>query len=394
MRQPASATGFPVLTAHSKKPTRRPAAQSPAPRPAADGARGPRNGDLPAGESAAKPASIYDVAKMAGVSIKTVTRVVNQLGGVTEPTRARVAQAIDALSYKPNFFARGLASGRSFLIGLLCDVPAAGSSYIAELQKGMASVCREAGYHLIIESVDAQRADLDRIVSSFIARSRLHAVVLTPPVCDSRTVIHALNEAKTPFVRIAPQRQLPNAIDVCIDNKQAAYEMTSYLIGLGHRHIGFIKGTADHGDAVARYEGYRAALADNRLAFREEFCAQGSFTYQSGLEAGEKLLTLKTRPTAIFAGNDEMAAGVIATCQRFDLRVPQDLALAGFDDSLIARVVWPKLTTCRQPIEEMARLAVLLLVGGSTGDRPAERMLNYELVVRESTAPPLPAQHH
>lgn len=332
------------------------------------------------------------MAKRAGVSVKTVTRVINRADGVTEATRARVTDAIEALSYKPNFFARGLASGRSYLVGLLCDVPAAGSAYIAELQKGMFSVCRDAGRHLIIESFDTQKPDLGRALSSFIAKSRLEGVVLTPPLCDRREIIEAMEDSQTPFVRIAPERPLANSIDVCIDNQQAAYEMTAYLISLGHRHIGFIKGPADHGDANERYEGYRAALKDNQLAFEEAFCAQGCYTYQSGLTAGETLLAPGLRPTAIFACNDEMAVGVIAICQRFNLRVPEDLSVAGFDDSLIARVVWPTLTTCRQPIEEMARMAVQVLVDRNNGDRPAEQLLNYELVVRESTAPPTAPQ--
>ena len=335
-----------------------------------------------------KPASIYDVAKRANVSIKTVSRVVNHLSNVGDETRKRVMEAVEALSYRPNLYARGLASERSFLIGLLCDIPAAGSGYVSALQIGMLSRCRKEGYHLIVESVDGQKSDLGDQVRAFVAVSQLHGVVLTSPLCDLPAVVEALESSRTPFVRIAPEKPLPHSIDVRIDDRTAAYDMTTYLIGLGHRRIGFIKGTADHGDAKARLEGYRAALAQAGLPFLEELCVQGQFTYLSGIEASERLLSLKKRPTAIFACNDDMAAAVLATSQRFNLKIPQQLSVAGFDDSLVAQVVWPRLTTCRQPIEEMAQAAVSILIQRSAEQGPFEKRLSHELVVRESTAPP------
>jgi len=340
------------------------------------------------GTAAQKPASIYDVAKRAGVSIKTVSRVVNRQTNVSDETRTRVKEAVDALSYRPNIFARGLASERSFLIGLLCDAPAAGSGYIAALQLGILSRCREEGYHLIVESLDGQNPNLGRQVQSLVTESSLHGVVLTPPLCDAPVVIEALTRAHTPFVRIAPEKPLAGSIDVRIDDRKAAYDMTAYLIALGHRRIGFIKGKPEHGAASARFEGYRAALAQAGLPFVEELCVQGFFSYQSGMEAGERLLSLKKRPSAIFAANDDMAAAVLACAQRFNLKIPQQLSVAGFDDSIVAEVVWPRLTTCRQPIRQMAEAAVSMLITRPKEDGPFERRLDHELVVRESTAPP------
>ncbi|MDE2182526.1 MAG: LacI family DNA-binding transcriptional regulator [Alphaproteobacteria bacterium] len=335
---------------------------------------------------AQKPASIYDVAKRAGVSIKTVSRVVNRQSNVSEATRTRVLAAVEALSYRPNIFARGLASEKSFLIGLLYDNPSAG--YVAALQLGVLSRCRDEGYHLIVESLDAQSPQLSAQVHSLVTESSLHGVILTPPLCDLPAVIEALKRANTPFVRIAPEKPLAGASDVRIDDHKAAYDMTAYLIGLGHKRIGFIKGHPDHGAANARFEGYRAALAHAGLPFIEEICVQGFFSYQSGMEAGERLLSLKRRPTAIFAGNDDMAAAVLAASQRFNLKIPQQLSVAGFDDSLVAQVVWPRLTTCRQPIREMAEAAVAMLIQKSSDEASFERHLDHELVVRESTAPP------
>ena len=343
-----------------------------------------RNPTLP--PDTAKPASIYDVAKRAGVSIKTVSRVVNRQSNVSDTTRTRVMEAVEALSYRPNIFARGLASERSFLIGLLYDNPSAG--YIAALQLGVLSRCRDEGYHLIVESLDAQNPNIGAQVHSLVTESTLHGVILTPPLCDVTAVIDALVRANTPFVRIAPEKSLPGASDVRIDDHKAAYDMTAYLIGLGHRRIGFIKGHPNHGAANARFEGYRAALAHAGLPLIEELCVQGFFSYQSGMEAGERLLSLKQRPTAIFAGNDDMAAAVLAASQRFNLKIPQQLSVAGFDDSLVAQVVWPRLTTCRQPIREMAEAAVSMLIQKPAEDGNVERRLDHELVVRESTAPP------
>jgi LacI family transcriptional regulator len=338
------------------------------------------------GDTAAKPASIYDVARRAGVSIKTVSRVVNHQSNVSDATRERVMEAVKSLSYRPNVFARGLASEHSFLIGLLYDNPSAG--YMSAVQLGVLDRCRDEGYHLIVERLDAQNPDPGREVHALVKESSLYGVILTPPLCDMPAIIDALIKAHTPFVRIAPQKHLSETADVQIDDHKAAFDMTTYLIGLGHKRIGFIKGHPDHGAAQSRFEGYRAALALADIPFIEEICMQGFFSYQSGLEACERLLTLKQRPTAIFAANDDMAAAALATAQRFNLKVPQQLSVAGFDDSMVAQVVWPRLTTCRQPIREMAAAAVSILVQASHEDGSVERRLDHELVVRESTAAP------
>lgn len=333
----------------------------------------------------AKRASIYDVAARAGVSIKTVSRVVNKKPNISDETRDRVLKAADELSYRPNIHAKGLASERSFLIGLLYDNPS--PSYVAGVQLGAMQECRERGYHLIVEELDSQSAGLHQAVQALAEQSSLHGVILTPPLCDAPAVLKALTEAGLPFVQIAPARRRSGVPYVSIDEFQAGLDMTAYLIGLGHRRIGFIKGNPHHGASHARYDGYRKGLAEAGIPFAEELCAQGYFSYQSGVEAGEKLLSLKKRPTAIFSSNDDMAAGVLAASQRFSLKIPQDLSVVGFDDSEIAHVVWPRLTTCRQPIREMAAEAVSMLI-----ERPLEdalgRLLSHHVIVGESTAAP------
>lgn len=330
-----------------------------------------------------KSASIYDVARQAGVSIKTVSLVINRQPNVSPQTRTAVLEAIKALSYRPNVFARGLASERSYLIGMLYETP---GSYIADLQQGALATCRQEGYHLIVEILPQDETPLRQRARALVSESVLHGVILTPPLCDSAALLAELSEAHTPLVRIAPGTKMAGHASVGIDERQAAHEMTAYLIQLGHRRIGFVKGHPDHVASHARFEGYRMALAEAGIAIDEELCADGMFSYQSGLAAGENLLGLKRRPTAIFAGNDDMAAGVLAVSQRFNIRIPDQLSLAGFDDSLVAQVVWPRLTTCRQPIKELASAAVSILI--QNNGAPVERLLKHEIVVRESTAPP------
>lgn len=327
-------------------------------------------------------ADIHDVAKRAGVSVKTVSRVLNGEANVTEKTRQLVMETIGALSYRPNEAARGLASQTSRLVGLLFDNPSA--AYVAGVQLGAMNRCRDEGCHLIVEMFDSGAKDLCAKVLKLVEESTLHGLVLTPPLCDAPLLIDALTRAGVRFVAIAPQRRLSGALEVSIDDARAAFDMTKYLIGLGHRRIGFIRGHPGHGAAHQRFDGFCAAHNQAGMPIDPELCARGYFSYQSGLEAAEQLLRLKHPPTAIFAANDDMAAATLSAAHKLGLRTPEDLSVSGFDDSLIAQVVWPQLTTCRQPIAEMASAAVAMLIEPGT----ASGRLEHEIVVRESTAPP------
>lgn len=338
-----------------------------------------------------KAATIYDVAERAKVSIKTVSKVINNLPEVSRATRSRVQTAIEELSFRPNQLARGLASQRSFMVGLFCDAPAAGSGYIARIQMAILTICQKEGYHLIVECIHATNQNITQQVHALIAQSKLAGVVLTPPLSDLPVLIEALKATNTPIVRFSPETQQTDVIDVDIDNCQAAYDITKYLLGLGHRRIGFIRGPLDHADARARLEGYRKALAEADIPWLDEYCLTGNYTYKSGMQAGEKLLTLKERPTAIFASNDDMASGVMASSLRYNLRIPQDLSIAGFDDALFAHAMSPRLTTIRQPIGEMAEAAVTALI--HHGDKPVGLLrLPHKIIVRGSTARPNPSE--
>jgi LacI family transcriptional regulator len=175
-----------------------------------------------------------------------------------------------------------------------------------------------------------------------------------------------------------------------MDDRLAAYEMTKHLIELGHRDIGFIIGHPDHGASHLRHQGFMEAMADSGLTVRPERVEQGYFSFRSGFEAAERLLTGGDRPTAVFASNDDMALGVMAVANRLRLNVPETLSVAGFDDTPGAKVVWPQLTTVRQPIAAMAGAAADMLLNGVSwdeGELPPSKLLDFELVVRESTGP-------
>lgn len=334
-----------------------------------------------------KAVTIYDVARRAGVSIKTVSMVLNNLPVVSAETRERVRAAIDALSYSPNRLARGLASHRSFMLGLFCDGSAIGSTYIAQIQMAMLKMCQKEGYHLVVEYVEPSSPSLAHQVQRLMVQSNLAGGILIPPLSDLGDLIEALKHTETPIARYSPEQSAAGFFDVDIDNVQAGYDMTVYLLKLGHRRIGFVRGPSDHADARARFVGYRRALVDAGLSESDELCVPGDFTYKAGVLAGDTLLAMTRRPTAILAANDDMAAGVLASSLRFNLKVPDDLSIAGFDDSLFAQAMWPRLTTCRQPIAEMTETVVAALIGHKTADGGGI-VFPHTIVVRESTAAP------
>lgn len=220
---------------------------------------------------------------------------------------------------------------------------------------------------------------------------RMDGVILTPPVTDHAGVMDALDNASAPYVRIAPDRDLDRAPYVYMDDRQAAFEMTEYLIGLGHTDIAFVRGHPEHGASHHRFEGYQSALAKHGIELRAQRIAQGYFSFRSGIEAAESLLAEPSLPTAVFASNDDMALGVVSVANRMGLHVPGTLSVVGFDDAPIARFVWPSLTTVRQPMSELAAAAADMLITRATVDadgRPTRRMLDFQIVVRESAAPP------
>ena len=333
--------------------------------------------------------TIVDVAREAGVSIKTVSRVLNHEPGVHESTRDQVLKVVEALRYRPKQSARSLAGGRSFLIGLLYYDPSA--LFVGSVQQGATLRCRELGYHLVVESLHNDAPDLRQQIDRMVMALRPDGMILTPPLCDNPEVLAALRESGTPCVLMSPERDLPGVPSVRMDDVHAAEEITNLLLSLGHRRIAFIKGPPDQSASAARYQGFANALRAHDIEPDPELIQPGDFTFASGRDAAHQLLSRRQRPTAVFASNDDMALGVLAAAQRLGLPVPTDLSVAGFDDSPMAALVWPPLTTVRQPVAEMARTAVEMLVSVQRPDMASQveadlhKVLAHELVVRDST---------
>jgi LacI family transcriptional regulator len=326
--------------------------------------------------------TISDVAVAAGVSMKSVSRVINGEPNVTPRLAEKVESAIAALGYVPDLAARSLASGRSFTIGILYDNPS--PNYTMKLQAGAYRACRAHGYHLLIEHVDTSRDDVAEQLRGVLLNARLDGFILTPPVCDSDAALTVLEERGVPYVRVSPAAFPGRSPSVAIDEVAAARDLTEHLVALGHSKIGIINGPEQHLAAIARRQGVVDVVREHDLPAPVE--AYGGFEFVTGIKAGLELLSSNDRPTAIFAGNDDAAAGVMAAAAQLGLKVPDDVAIAGFDDSWIALTVWPSLTTIHQPIEDLAKMAVNVLLDRKGAMKSAGNiLLDYHMVIRGST---------
>ena len=328
--------------------------------------------------------TIKEVSKLAGVSFKTVSRVLNNEKNVSDETRRRVEQVVAELNFRPSLAARTLAGRKSFQIALLYDNPS--PYYVYHLLAGAQGACAELGYRLLTQPVDACSPGLVQDVIGLIDETHLDGLILSPPVGEAAPLLDELDARGLSYVRIQPGIRPGEGRSVTIDDAAAARELTGHLISLGHRAIACITGPDSHASSLERVEGYRAALAANGVAFDPGLVVAGDYSFQSGRAAARALLDRPDRPGAIFAGNDDMAAGVLAVAHELEIDVPGALSIAGFDDSDLAAAVWPPLTTIHQPVSELARTAVELLL---TPDRASDRItLDYELIVRASTGRP------
>jgi LacI family transcriptional regulator len=336
-----------------------------------------------------KRARIKDVAERAGVSSMTVSRVLNQETKVSHAKRNLVMKAAKELNYRPNVAARRLASNKSFFIGLLyVDLD---TSYLSKfILKGL-KICRSTGHHLVAEEIDEDIEKSLNSVKELIEVTRVDGLILLPPICNEPQLLAMLQEANVTFVRIAPDTQLNMSPYICMDDYQASYEITELLIKQGHKKIGHIIGNPNQGVSRLRYQGYLDALRSNQINVPPEYIEQGLFTFDSGFEAAKKILSLTDRPTAIVASNDEMAASVISAAHVNRIVVPDELSITGFDDGQLAVSVSPNLTTVRQPIQEMAKLAIDIIASGQFSDlskansREYRNVLDFEIIERNST---------
>ena len=340
------------------------------------------------GRKRKKNVTIHDVGRHAGVSHITVSRVINSDAWVKEETRARVLASLDALGYVPNIDARSLASAEPVRIGFV--YAASTAPYIDQLLIGTLAQARKLGCQVTVRNCLEPGAE--RKVISELVRDGVKGIILPAPLCDSEAALVAVADAQLPCVLVASGRPAPGFSAVSIDDFQAAREMTRYLLSLGHQRIAFINGHPEQTAAGQRFRGYLEAMAEAGIKVGPERVAQGYFTYRSGLEAAEILLADRSL-TAIFAANDEMAAAAMAVAHRKAMDVPGDVTIAGFDDTPLATMISPHLTTVRRPVADMAYRSVKLLISDIENRRfdarkPATRdVLEYTILPRGSSGP-------
>lgn len=336
-----------------------------------------------------KRSTLADIAAAAGVSIKTASRVIRR-EPVADATRERVERAIKELGYRPITAPRSAASDRSYLIGLLHFPPVA--TFVSGLIMGAGERARQEGYHLVVEAcavgTPKERAQSLR---QLIIQSNLDAMILAPPLGDDPVILDTLADLGLPTCSIAPGDTEPDRPSVAIDDRGAAQEVTKRLMAWGHRHIAFLTGAGGRSTTTRRLAGFQDAVAETPEA--RATVIEGDYSFRSGFEAGQKLLSGKDAPTAVFASNDEMAAGILVAAHKLGLAMPRQLSVFGFDDDVIANAVWPPLSTVRQPVQDMGSAAVALLVHGSlrpsakSGEIPLHQQIPYEIIERETSGP-------
>lgn len=333
-----------------------------------------------------KPAILDDVAAIAGVSAKTVSRVVNRNANVSAATRERIEAAIHQTGYRVNQAARSLAASRSFLIGAF--MPHLSSFYFAEIFRGAAKACRQYGYHLVVEEFDH---GVDTMVDRYeqgLRGARCDALILTPPVCDDERLLEALDRDGMTYVRIAPGTDPGVSAALSADDAQGVRQLAEHLWASGRRRFAIIAGPADHAAAVIRERSFTEALtglgADpagillTRIELHDSISESGRVATLNLLKGAEIM------PDAIFSFNDEVAIGAMAAARELGRSVPGDIAVAGFDDSYIAQLSWPPLTTIHQPIADLAFQAVSMVANGD-GAAASQILLPTRLVVRGTT---------
>jgi LacI family transcriptional regulator len=334
------------------------------------------------------PATIKDVARMAGCSIKTVSRVINGEPYVSEETRARVQAAIRAVGYAPNISARRLAQNKSFMICILL--------YPGLLQPSSAILSRvmdigyEENYDILIQPYFPTHSRSKRKLVSLISEQHIDGFVTTPP-CDAEDfVADLLGTYKVPLVQINPFHRSETIPFVAGDDVLGARQVTEHLLSLGHRRIAFLMGPRNMRASFDRLAGYQNALLAAGLSIDPTLIRDSEFTFDGGYTATRLLMDLPSPPTAIFAGNDEAAYGVIFAAHEIGLRIPDQLSICGYDDFAMSKNIWPGLTTVHQPLEEMIESATRALIRILKGEilDSNQIILPSALVLRGSTAPP------
>lgn len=330
---------------------------------------------------------------MAGVSFKTVSRVINQEGSVKGDTLDKVKQAIETLNYQPNNAARNLAGTSSYALGYVYDNPNA--YYVIDMQNGILAECRERGYELVIHPCSASSDGIVDEIAMMVKRSQLAGLIISPPLSEMPDVLSSLDDLNINYVRIISGSGEDKHTSPCVfvHDQEAAEDITEHLLGQAHTKIAFISGDKDHRSSLERKNGYLHALDKHHVPFRADYIVDGSYSFETGVSGTKRLLALDDPPTAIFCCNDEIAAGALFAARLDGVDVPKQMAIAGFEDSPFSRQTWPQLTTAAQPTNVIARKAASSLISflankrgvkGATEPIPHQHFTP-QLVIRDST---------
>jgi LacI family transcriptional regulator len=338
-------------------------------------------------------ARMVDVAEKAGVSVKTVSRVLNNEPHVKDALRKRVQAAAAEVGYVPSTSARQLRGGRSYSVHMVSHSDR--SSYVNAIQFGAVRACQARGYQLMISLFERMdEMDWSQLHARFarlMEVSKPDALLLVPPLSNNLRLAEVLSEFDVRVARVGPHDLPGSSLTVMIDEQAAARDLTRYLIDRGHTRIAFQRGKENQNATQERFRGYRDALDEAGIVFDPALVLPGNFEFSSGLTAGDDLLDRDDPPTAVFAANDDMAAGIVMAAHRRGVPVPERLSVVGFDDSEIADRTWPALTTVRQPLVEYGTMAVERLIdslSATTDPEGAAVLLDYELIERDSVTTP------
>lgn len=330
--------------------------------------------------------TINDIARLAGVSKKSVSRVLNDEPGLSEETRERIKAIMKREGYVPSRRARALAGARSYLVAIAYNNR--NPSFIVELLQGVQRVATDNGYEVVMHEVRTTGSDMKADIIRFMRRSGCDGLILTPPLSELPELIGAFDQESWGLSRIAGDDFGSHSPQVRYDDRSASLAITRHVIEQGHVRIAFLGGPKESGPTRRRLAGFRDALASNSDAIDDSLLFWGDFTFESGLNEGRKILQADLPPTAIVCANDAMAAGVMHAVREQGLRVPSDVSVTGFDDSQLAVQVWPPLTSVAQPVRAMAEKACDILLATLDG-KEAGRVLvefNHELKLRLSVA--------
>lgn len=324
--------------------------------------------------------TIKDVAREAGFSVATVSRVLNNSGPVRVETRRRIEEVAARLHYTPNIAARSLITRKTLTIGVL--LPDLYGEFFSEVIRGIDRAARSGGYHLLVSGSHNDREEIGAAVHAM--HGRVDGLIVMSPGLEPRAIVAGLPR-RLPLVLLNCEEGTNGLDSVNVDNYGGAREMVQHLLRLGHRRVAIIGGASDNYDARERLRGYRESVAEAGGVISEELRVHGDFTESSGYQAARRVLALEPRPTAIFAANDSMAIGALSALREAAVAVPADMAVGGFDDIPIARYVSPPLSSVHVPIRGLgARAVERLLQAMTNGKEKTRELLPTRLVVRES----------